>query len=162
MVEYTYHCIKTQYFIHTPPRTAKVNHSAKGRFDIQLEPQSLSPVAESTGLGRLSLNKTYHGDLQATSHGEMLSFRSSTQGSAGYVAMETVRGTPHGRSGTFVLQHSATMTRGVPAQSIIVVPDSGTDALSGMTGSVVITIADGQHSYTFDYALPEGHDESHN
>ncbi|VVE87650.1 DUF3224 domain-containing protein [Pandoraea bronchicola] len=138
-----------------------MNPSAKGRFDIQLEPQPLSPVADGTGLGRLSLNKTFHGDLEASSQGEMLSFRSSTQGSAGYVAMETVRGTLHGRNGTFVLQHSSTMTRGVPAQSIIVVPDSGTDALSGITGSLVITIADGQHSYVFDYALPEGHGGAH-
>ncbi|MEF3067325.1 DUF3224 domain-containing protein [Pandoraea apista] len=132
-----------------------MNHSAQGHFNVQLEPQPLSPIAESSGLGRLSLNKTYHGDLQASSRGEMLSFRSSAQGSAGYVAMETVRGTLHGRSGTFVLQHSATMTRGVPAQSIGVVPDSGTDALSGISGSLVITITDGRHSYAFDYVLPE-------
>ncbi|VVE03641.1 hypothetical protein PCO31110_02275 [Pandoraea communis] len=138
-----------------------MNYSAQGCFDIELEPQPLSPVADSTGLGRLSLNKTYHGDLQATSQGEMLSFRSSTQGSAGYVAMETVRGALQGRSGTFVLQHSATMMRGAPVQSISVVPDSGTDALSGISGTPVITITDGQHSYAFDYALPEGHNDSH-
>ncbi|VVD76024.1 DUF3224 domain-containing protein [Pandoraea fibrosis] len=138
-----------------------MNPIAKGHFDIQLEPQTLSGVAESTGLGRLSLNKTYHGDLQATSQGEMLSFRSSTQGSAGYVAMEKVSGTLHGRSGTFVLQHSATMTRGAPAQSIDVVPDSGTDALSGISGSLIITIADGKHFYAFDYALPEARDGAH-
>lgn len=138
-----------------------MNHAAKGPFDIQLEPQTLSPVAERTGLGRLSLNKTYHGDLQATSQGEMLSFRSSTQGSAGYVAMERVSGTLHGRSGTFVLQHSATMTRGAPAQSIVVVPDSGTDALSGISGNLVITIADGKHFYAFDYALPEARNNAH-
>lgn len=138
-----------------------MNYSAQGRFDIELEPQPLSPVADSTGLGRLSLNKTYHGGLQATSQGEMLSFRSSTQGSAGYVAMEMVRGTLQGRSGTFVLQHSAAMMRGAPVQSISVVPDSGTDALSGISGTLVITITDGQHSYAFDYALPEGHDDSH-
>ncbi|VVD91703.1 hypothetical protein PPN31114_01695 [Pandoraea pneumonica] len=104
----------------------------------------------------MSLDKTFRGDLVATSQGEMLAFRSSVQGSAGYVAMETVHGTLHGRSGSFVLQHSSTMTRGVPAQSITVVPDSGTDALSGLTGSLVITIADGKHTYVFDYALPEG------
>ncbi|WP_353190159.1 DUF3224 domain-containing protein [Pandoraea pnomenusa] len=133
-----------------------MDHSANGPFDVQLEPQSLSPVAENTGLGRLSLNKRYHGDLEAVSQGEMLSFRSTTPGSAGYVAMETVTGALHGRSGTFVLQHSCTMTRGAPAQSITVVPDSGTGALAGLTGSLTIVIADGQHSYAFAYGLPDG------
>lgn len=132
-----------------------MNRSAKGLFDVQLGPEALSAVAEGSGLGRLSLDKTYHGDLIATSRGEMLSFRSSTPGSAGYVAMETVSGTLHGRSGTFVLQHSSTMTRGIPTQSIGVVPDSGTDALTGITGNLVIVIADGQHAYDFTYALPE-------
>ncbi|WP_418303991.1 DUF3224 domain-containing protein [Pandoraea faecigallinarum] len=134
---------------------ANVNVSAKGPFDVQLAPQPLSTVAEDTALGRLSLDKTYHGDLSATGKGEMLSFRSDTPGSAGYVAMETVRGTLHGRSGTFVLQHSCTMTRGVPTQSITVVPDSGTEALAGLTGSLVIDITDGKHAYHFCYALPD-------
>ncbi|ODP33805.1 DUF3224 domain-containing protein [Pandoraea sp. ISTKB] len=132
-----------------------MNRTAKGLFDVQLGPQPLSPVAEGTGLARLSLDKTYHGDLSATGHGEMLAFRSGTPGSAGYVAMETVRGTLQGHTGTFVLQHSSTMTRGVPTQSITVVPDSGTDALSGLTGTVIITITDGQHAYAFDYVLPQ-------
>jgi len=133
-----------------------VNQIAKGLFDVQLGPEALSAVAQDTGLGRLSLDKTYHGDLSATGQGEMLAFRSGTPGSAGYVAMETVRGTLHGRNGTFVLQHSSTMTRGVPMQSITVVPDSGTDALTGLTGSLVIEITDGKHAYDFRYAL---HDE---
>lgn len=133
-----------------------MKHTANGPFDIQLAPQPLSGVAESTGLGRLSLDKAFHGDLKATSQGEMLSFRSSVQGSAGYVAMETVRGTLHGRSGSFVLQHSASMERGTPTQSITVVPDSGTDALAGLSGRMVITIASGgAHSYQFDYELPQ-------
>ncbi|VVD94490.1 hypothetical protein PIN31009_01799 [Pandoraea iniqua] len=131
-----------------------MNQSANGAFHVQLGPQSLSSVAENTGLGRLSLDKQYSGDLDATSQGEMLAFRSGVQGSAGYVAMETVRGKLHGRSGSFVLQHSSTMTRGAPAQSITVVPDSGTEALVGLTGSMVITITDGRHTYAFDYTLP--------
>ncbi|CAI8878234.1 DUF3224 domain-containing protein [Pseudomonas donghuensis] len=133
----------------------EMHHTAIGPFNITLNPEALSSAAEETGLGRLSLDKQFQGDLEATSQGEMLSFRSSTQGSAGYVAMETVHGTLHGRSGSFVLQHSSTMNRGTPVQSITVVPDSGTDALSGLTGSMVITITDGQHSYNFDYALPD-------
>ncbi|AKC69145.1 DUF3224 domain-containing protein [Pandoraea oxalativorans] len=132
-----------------------MNQTAKGLFDVQLGPEALSAVAQDTGFSRLSLDKTYHGDLSATGQGEMLAFRSGTPGSAGYVAMETVRGALHGRNGTFVLQHSSTMTRGVPTQSITVVPDSGTDALTGLTGSLVIEITEGKHAYDFRYALPD-------
>ena len=134
---------------------AVTSHFATGPFDVKLAPQSLSPVAEHSGLGRMSLDKQFHGALEATSVGEMLSFRDAALGSGGYVAMETVRGTLDGRAGAFVLQHSSTMTRGEPAQSITVVPDSGTGALVGLTGRMVVDIAPGgAHSYRFDYALP--------
>jgi len=127
---------------------------ATGPFEVKLNPESLSDIAGKTGLGRLSLDKKFQGDLVAVSQGEMLSFRSSVQGSAGYVAMETVTGTLHGRHGSFVLQHSSTMTRGVPEQSITVVPDSGTGELAGLSGRLLITIVEGQHAYRFDYTLP--------
>ncbi|MBB5393542.1 MULTISPECIES: DUF3224 domain-containing protein [unclassified Herbaspirillum] len=127
---------------------------ANGSFEVELSPEPLSDVAQGTGLGRMSLNKKFDGDLVAASQGEMLSFRSSEQGSAGYVAMETVTGTLHGRHGSFVLQHSSAMTRGTPEQSISVVPGSGTGHLVGLAGRMVITIAEGQHSYKFDYKLP--------
>ncbi|EOG3623271.1 DUF3224 domain-containing protein [Pseudomonas sp. NBRC 111132] len=130
-----------------------MQQTAVGSFDITLNPQPLSRATEKSGLGRLSLDKQFKGDLDATSQGEMLSFRSSVPGSAGYV--ETVQGTLHGRSGSFVLQHSSTMNRGAPVQSITVVPDSGTDALSGLTGSMVTTITDRHHSYKFEYMLPD-------
>ncbi|GKX61614.1 hypothetical protein SOASR032_01830 [Pragia fontium] len=132
-----------------------MNLSARGPFDLKLDPQPLSSIAENTGLGRMTLDKQFHGDLNATSQGEMLAFRSSVQGSAGYVAMETVSGTLNGRRGSFVFQHSSTMNRGVSGQSITVVPDSGSEELSGLSGSMIITITDGQHSYQFDYTLPE-------
>lgn len=132
-----------------------MDHIATGLFDIKLQAEGLSPVAETTGLGRLSLDKQFSGDLQATSQGEMLSFRSATAGSAGYVAMERVQGSLHGRSGSFVLQHSASMAGGQSTQSITVVPDSATDALQGLRGSMHITIDNGQHSYRFEYQLPE-------
>ncbi|AWV04531.1 DUF3224 domain-containing protein [Burkholderia sp. JP2-270] len=128
---------------------------ANGPFEVKLNPESLSSVAENTGLGRMALDKQFHGDLEAVSHGEMLAFRSSVQGSAGYVAMETVQGTLGGRQGSFVLQHSSTMARGQPKQSITVVPDSGAGELLGLSGSMIINIDNGQHSYTFDYELPE-------
>ena len=132
-----------------------MSHIATGRFDIKLQPQGLSPAAEATGLGRLSLDKQFSGDLQASSQGEMLSFRSSTPGSAGYVAMERVHGSLHGRSGSFMLQHSASMAQGQSTQSITVVPDSATDALLGLRGSMQITIDNGEHSYRFEFQLPE-------
>lgn len=132
-----------------------MSHIATGRFDIKLQPLGLSPAAETTGLGRLSLDKQFSGDLQASSQGEMLSFRSSTPGSAGYVAMERVHGSLHGRSGSFVLQHSASMAQGQSTQSIAVVPDSATDALLGLRGSMQITIDNGEHSYRFEFQLPE-------
>ena len=132
------------------------SHTAAGPFDVRLAPQVLSGVAEHSGLGRMSLDKRFHGALEATSTGEMIAFRSAVAGSAGYVAMETVRGTLDGRAGSFVLQHSSTMARGEPTQSITVVPDSGTGALEGLTGRMVVEIAPGgAHSYRFDYALPD-------
>src|SRR4051812_33250119 len=112
----------------TPSKEHPVTfHFATGPFEVSLAPQALSPVAEHSGLGRMSLDKQFSGTLAATSTGEMLAFRSAVSGSAGYVAMETVRGTLDGRAGSFVLQHSSTMNRGEPLQSITVVPDSGTD-----------------------------------
>ncbi|MBY8605557.1 MAG: DUF3224 domain-containing protein [Burkholderia sp.] len=128
---------------------------ASGPFEVKLNPESLSAVAASSGLGRMSLDKQFHGDLEAVSHGEMLAFRSSVQGSAGYVAMETVQGALGGRNGSFVLQHSSTMTRGQPQQSITVVPDSGTGELLGLSGAMIIHIDNGRHSYSFDYELPD-------
>ena len=143
----------------TPPTPSKESavtaHFATGPFDVKLAPQPLSAVAEKSGLGRMSLDKQFHGALEATSTGEMLAFRDAALGSGGYVAMETVRGTLDGRTGTFMLQHSSTMTRGEPAQSITVVPDSGTGALAGLAGRMVVDIAPGgAHSYRFDYTLP--------
>jgi Protein of unknown function (DUF3224) len=127
-----------------------MSQRASGMFDVKLTPQETAPV------GRMTLDKQFHGDLQATSRGEMLAFRSSVQGSAGYVAMEQVSGTLEGRKGTFVLQHSGTMDRGKPGLTITVVPDSGTDQLVGLTGTMDIKIDGGVHSYEFTYALPEG------
>ena len=130
-------------------------HVVTGPFEVKLAPQTLSGIAAQSGLGRMSLAKRYHGALEADSIGEMLAFSSATPGSAGYVAMETVRGTLDGRAGSFVLQHSSTLTRGEPTQSITVVPDSGTDALAGLAGRMAVDVAaGGAHSYRFQYTLP--------
>ena len=128
---------------------------ASGPFDVKLTPQQPdSEVAKAANLGRMTIDKQFHGDLNATSKGEMIAAQTQVKGSAGYVAIERVTGTLKGLGGSFALQHSATMTRGVPDLSIIVVPDSGTSELEGITGKMDIIIApDGKHSYTFDYSI---------
>jgi hypothetical protein len=128
---------------------------ARGTFEVQLTQQGPDDHAEAAPLGRMAIDKQFHGDLDATSQGQMLTAGTGVQGSAGYVAIERVSGTLHGRSGTFVLQHSGTMTRGAPHLTITVVPDSGTGQLVGLGGQMVITIADGQHAYDFEYTLAE-------
>jgi Protein of unknown function (DUF3224) len=127
---------------------------ASGTFDVKLTPQ---PAEEGdAGLGRMSIEKQFHGGLEGTSKGFMLSSAATiVKGSGGYVAMEKVTGTLKGRTGSFVLQHSGTMTRGTPQLSVAVVPDSGTGQLEGIAGTLTIKIDQGKHSYEFDYTLPE-------
>lgn len=127
--------------------------TAKGPFEVKLTPVTLDEKSGGPALGKMILDKQFHGDLEATSHGEMLNAMTGVKGSAGYVALEFVSGTLAGRKGTFVLQHSGTMTRGKPELTISVVPDSGTGELTGLRGKMSIQIADGTHSYVFDYAL---------
>lgn len=119
----------------------------------------MSPLAEDktagSTLGRMSIDKRFHGDLEAISKGEMLSAVTSVKGSAAYVAIERVTGTLNGRDGTFVLQHTGAMNRGTPALTIQVVPDSGTDQLTGLSGALRIIITDAKHSYDFEYSLPK-------
>lgn len=125
---------------------------AAGPFEVKVVPQPLDPGTDA-GIGRLLLDKQFHGDLEATSKGQMLTAGTSVEGSAGYVAIERVDGTLRGRRGSFALQHIGTMTRGAPSLTIRVVPDSGTGELTGLSGSMSITIADGKHSYDLEYAL---------
>jgi hypothetical protein len=120
---------------------------ATGTFEVKLTPQP------SGAVGRMSIDKQYHGELEASSQGEMLTAMTAVKGSAGYVAIEKVTGTLAGRAGSFMLMHTGTMTRGEPKLSVTVVPDSGTQDLAGLTGNLNIIIADGKHSYEFDYEL---------
>jgi len=126
---------------------------AAGPFDVKITPQD-----DNLGdplLNRMLLDKSYLGDLEATSKGQMLTAGSAVKGSGAYVAIEKVSGTLKGCSGTFVLQHAGTMNRNVPQLMITVVPDSGTGDLQGISGKMNITIApDGKHSYDFEYDLP--------
>ena len=126
---------------------------ATGTFEVKLNPLPAYAQSEDANLGRMSLDKQFHGDLEAVSIGEMLSAQTSVKGSAGYVAIERVNGMLHGKRGTFVFQHTGTMTRGVPQLSVTVVPDSGSGELSGLSGQMAIQIADGKHSYEFEYTI---------
>ena len=129
---------------------------ASGTFEVRLTPQSAVEGVGDPSVGRMAIDKRFHGELDATSKGEMLATRTDVEGSAGYVAIERVTGTLCGRSGCFSLQHSGTMDRGVPKLSVTVVPDSGTGELVGLAGTMAITIDGGKHSYEFDFALAEG------
>lgn len=129
---------------------------ATGPFEVKLDPQAPEEKSGGTAIGRMLLDKQFHGDLEATSKGTMLAAGTGAKNSSGgYVALEIVTGSLKGRTGTFVLQHSATMNRGVPQLSVTVVPDSGTGQLTGLTGTMNINIADGKHSYDFNYTLPD-------
>jgi hypothetical protein len=126
---------------------------ARGPFAVNLTPATDAPADPM--LGRMILDKQFHGDLEATSQGQMLTAGTAVAGSAGYVAIERVSGTLHGRSGSFVLLHVGILARGAPQLTITVVPDSGTDQLVGLAGSMTIGNTDGAHSYEFEYTLAE-------
>jgi hypothetical protein len=136
-----------------PAKEKVVTSHASGTFEVKLTPQAAEDG--DAGLGRMSIDKQFHGDLEGTSKGFMLASSATiVKGSGGYVAMERVTGTLKGRTGTFVLQHSGTMTRGTPQLNVSVVPDSGSGQLEGITGTLTIKIDAGKHSYEFDYTLP--------
>ncbi len=132
-----------------------MKHHSKGAFEVKLQPLDAYNRTEGSGLGRMSIDKQFHGELDATSQGEML-HAGNSKGSGGYVAIERVTGTLDGRRGAFSLQHNATMTNGVPYLDIIVVPGSGSGELVGLDGTMKIIIeAGGKHFYEFDYELAQ-------
>ena len=129
-----------------------MTHHAHGTFTVKVQPLTPAPAE---GLGRFSIDKEIHGDLEATTKGEMFSGGDPKQGAAGYVAIEVVTGTLAGKRGSFALQHSATMDRNGLKMTVIVVPGSGTGELKGIEGTFTIHIEGGQHSYDLEYTLPE-------
>ena len=124
---------------------------ARGTFEIKMAP--LTDSKEWGAFSLLSIDKQFAGDLVGSSEGQMLA-TDAVEGSAGYVALERVRGALAGREGSFVLQHRGIMDRGAPSLDVFVVPDSGTDELAGLTGTMRITNDGGTHGYEFDYSLP--------
>ena len=136
-----------------PAKEAFVTNHAAGPFDVKMIPQD---DKTGDGLSRMLLDKQYHGDLEGTAKGQMLTGGISANHSGAYVAIEKFTGTLHGRSGSFVLHHTGIMTNGKPDLTILVAPDSGTGQLAGIAGKMTINIAaDGKHSYDFEYALPK-------
>jgi len=139
----------------TSNKGTPVSATAKGTFDVKLTAQAAAE-GDDPSFSRMIVDKQFHGDLEGTSKGEMLTAMTAVKGSAGYVAIERVTGTLRGRRGTFALQHTGLMTRGTPSLTITVVPDSGTDQLAGLGGTMAIVIgADGKHSYELDYTLAD-------
>ncbi len=126
-------------------------HHAKGTFTINMKPLTPAPAE---GLSRYSIDKQIHGDLEATTKGEMFSGGDYKAGAAGYVAIEVVTGTLRGKHGTFAIQQMGTMDQSGPKLTAIVVPGSGTGELKGIAGTLTIDPSNGQHSYTLDYTLP--------
>jgi len=129
---------------------------ATGPFEVSLKPLPVeNQPGDGNSLGRMSIEKQYHGDLEGTGNGQMLTGGTAIKTSAAYVAIEQVTGSLKGRKGSFILQHTGTMTRGEPELSVTVVPDSGTGELSGLSGKMTINIVDGKHLYEFDYSIAE-------
>lgn len=125
----------------------------RGTFEVQLAPLALADPDAAGSLGRMSIRKHFHGDLEASSTGEMLTAGAVAKGSAGYVAVELVTGTLKGKSGSFALQHSGTMNRGVASLLVTIVPDSGAGELAGISGELKIIVESGSHSYELHYTL---------
>jgi hypothetical protein len=135
------------------PKEMPMTNHATGPFDVKMHPQDDNAA---DGVTRMLLDKQYHGDLEGTAKGQMLTGGMSADKSGVYVAIEKFTGTLQGRSGSFVLHHTGIMTRGKPELTILVAPDSGTGQLAGISGKMTINIAaDGKHSYDFEYTLPK-------
>jgi len=127
-------------------------HHARGTFTVDIKPLTPAPAE---GLGRFSIDKVIHGDLEATTKGEMFSGGDYKTGAAGYVAIEVVTGTLAGKHGTFAIQQMGTMDQNGPKMTAVVVPGSGTGGLKGIAGTLTIDPSNGQHTYDLAYTLPE-------
>ena len=133
----------------------RVPSKATGSFEVKVSPMTPYDTSPGSPLARFALDKQFAGDLAATSVGEMLASGTAAAGSGVYVAIERVTGTLGGRSGTFVMHHTGIMNRGVSSLSVTVAPDSGTEQLTGITGTMQIIVTDGKHSYELNYSLPD-------
>jgi Protein of unknown function (DUF3224) len=134
-----------------PAKETRVTKTASGTFEVKLTPQD---DKTEEGLGRMTIEKQLHGDFEGSSKGQMLTAMTKVEGSAAYVALERLSGTLEGLRGSFVLHHIGIMNRGTQQLTINVVADSGTDRLTGITGTMSIKITNGKHHYELEYSLP--------
>lgn len=132
-----------------------MSQQVKGEFEVQRSGEPACDMGDGVVASHSRIDKRFHGALDARSVVHMFAIGTAVPGSAAYVAVERVAGSLQGRTGTFLLQHNGTMARGKPLLSVTVVPDSGTEALAGISGSMTIDIVEGQHLYTFDYAIAD-------
>jgi hypothetical protein len=137
----------------SPSLEVRIVSRATGPFEVSLKPLPMDDDSGSAMLGRMSIDKQFKGDLEATSRGQMLTGGTPIKNSAGYVAIERVTGSLKGRKGSFILQHTGMMNRGTPSLVITIVPDSGTEQLEGISGTMAIRIEGGKHSYDLNYTL---------
>ena len=131
-------------------------HLATGTFQVTVTPQDTDETPEGMTLGHSILTKELQGDLEGSAEGAMLTALTPEEGSAGYVAIELVRGTLNGRSGTFLLQHHGLMDQGVQNLSITVIPGSGTGQLQGIRGTMTLDLTEAERGYELRYTLPGG------
>ena len=124
---------------------------AKGEFEVKRIPQEELDIGGGASVGHSRFDKRFRGPLDAASVVHMLAVMSPVAGSGAYVAIERIEGTLNGRRGSFFAQHNGVMDRGKPSLDLTVVPDTGTDELTGLHGRITIDIADGKHFYTFEY-----------
>jgi hypothetical protein len=144
----------TGHFSAQAQKGATMAKHASGEFDVKIVPQKDEGIGDPT-IGRMSVNKVYRGDLEGVGLAQMLAgMAAEVKDSGAYVAIERVRGTLHGRTGSFAVHHRGVMTRGAQDLVITVIPDTGTEELTGIAGTMTIDIRDGKHFYGFDYTLP--------
>lgn len=120
-------------------------------FEIQLRPDEAGELDGTAG--RFEFTKSWSGGIEGTGRGFMASGGDPQSGSAGYVALELVEGTLDGRSGSFLLQQFGLMDSGGQRLEYAVVPGSGTGELTGLTGTVSLTVEGGVHQVELDYSL---------
>jgi hypothetical protein len=139
------------------PAESPVTLHARGTFEVQVVPVPVDAYTDATTLGRMTIDKQFSGDLVGIGKGQMITGMGTAKGSAAYSAIERVTGTMHGRQGSFLMQHTGIMTRGEQSLVITIIPDSGTDGLTGISGAFHLTIEGKVHKYDIEYTLPDTH-----
>ncbi|CAN5267966.1 hypothetical protein BH10PSE1_BH10PSE1_14810 [soil metagenome] len=132
---------------------ALATQQTTGTFDVRITPVQPASDAAPDAPGRMLLAKTFQGGMEGVGAGEMLATMGPERSGA-YVALERVTGSVDGRSGSFALVHKGLMDKGAQDLSIVIVPGSGTDDLTDISGVFHLTIADGEHRYVLEYSLP--------